>query len=94
MFFYNFFGKLLKIISCSDEKEDDYKLKIVPPGQAPLLGIAETIDDNKSNVDLDNTILIEQPANLANHFIAGAMDIIVAPVNAGAKLYNIGLLKL
>lgn len=83
-------GATAFLASCSDEKEDDYKLKIVTPGQAPLLGIAETIADNKSNVDLDNSILIEEPKNLAGHFIAGAMDIIVAPVNAGAKLYNAG----
>ena len=83
-------GATAFLASCSKEKEDDYKLKIVTPGQAPLLGVSETIADNKSNVDLDNSILIEQPTNLAGHFIAGAMDIIVAPVNAGAKLYNAG----
>lgn len=83
-------GATAFLASCSKKKDDDHKLTIVTPGQAPLLGVSEAINDNKSKFDLDNSILIEQGSNLANHFIFGTMDIIVAPVNAGAKLYNIG----
>lgn len=83
-------GASLVLTSCKKDDKDDYKLKIVTPGQAPLLGVSEAIDKNKANIDLDNSILIEQPTNLPGHFITGAIDIIVAPVNVGAKLYNAG----
>lgn len=83
-------GASLVLASCSKKKDDDHKLTIVTPGQAPLLGVSEAINDNKSKFDLDNSILIESADNLKFHFINGLFDIIVAPVNAGAKLYNAG----
>jgi len=69
---------------------DDYKLKVVCPSGAPIIGIAETVAEFKTteNVDTENVGVL--PNTLAGFFKAGEADIIIAPINAGTKLYNAG----
>ena len=83
---------VLGIASCNKDNSnntkinDDYKLKVVCPAGAPIVGIAEAIGNYKDNVDTEN---VGVAANtLAGFFQAGKSDVIVAPINAGVKLYN------
>ena len=62
-------------------EKDDYVLKVSTPNGAPLMAIAGAKDD----VDLK---LIADTKNLPSIFQANTEDIIVAPINVGAMLYN------
>lgn len=67
---------------------DSYKLKIVCPSGAPIIGIAETVSYFNNNVDKENIGVL--PNTLQGFFTAGESDIIIAPLNLGTKLYNAG----
>ena len=69
-----------------DAINDSYKLKIVCPNGAPIIGIAEAASYYKNNVNDENIGV--QPSTLSGFFNAGDADIIIAPVNLGTKLYN------
>lgn len=65
---------------------DSYKLKIVCPSGAPIIGIAETVSYFNNNVEKENIGVL--PNTLQGFFLAGEADIIIAPLNLGTKLYN------
>ena len=69
-----------------DEINDDYKLKLVCPNGAPIIGVAEAASYYRNNVDAENIGVA--PTTLNGFFSAGEADIIIAPVNLGTKLYN------
>lgn len=72
------------IVSTSSNEStstDDYKLKVSTPNGAPLMAIAGAKDD----IDLK---LIADTKTLPSIFQANTEDIIVAPINVGAMLYN------
>lgn len=83
----------IALASCSkkndnngDEINDDYKLKLVCPNGAPIIGVAEAASYYSNNVDAENIGVA--PTTLNGFFSAGEADIIIAPVNLGTKLYN------
>lgn len=71
--------------------EDDYKLSISCPSGAPLMAISGAVE--VSDIDNKKLTIIEDTTTLPALFQAYKEDIIVAPVNAGTKLYNAGKSK-
>ena len=62
---------------------DDYQLKVAAPSGAPLISLAGAVLEKNYvlNVNLDASAL--QPL-----FVKGEEDVIVAPINLGATVYN------
>lgn len=86
-------GIVLALSACGNQNNtttvvDDYNLKISTPNGAPLIAISGAVE--KSDVTEGNLKLIADTTTLPAIFQAGTEDIIVAPVNVGAKLYNAG----
>lgn len=72
-------GLLVALASCGS---DDYKLSVVAPQGAPAVSVASlAVNDTDSYSFIDAN-------NIAEQFTANEKDIIIAPVNAGAKLYK------
>ena len=71
--------------------EDDYKLSISCPSGAPLMAISGAVE--VSDIENKKLTIIEDTTTLPALFQAYKEDIIVAPVNAGTKLYNAGKSK-
>ena len=75
----------LFLVSCiNQENKDDYKLKVSAPGGAPAIAAAELAttyqDDYEFTLGLGADAL--QPL-----FVNKSSDVIIAPINLGAKLY-------
>lgn len=71
------------LISCG--KKDDYKLSIVAPSGAPAIAIANIAYNQKDDYSLE----INKTADvLQASFLAAEKDIIIAPINLGATMYN------
>lgn len=68
--------------------EDNYNLKISTPNGAPLIAISGAVE--KSDIENEYLKIIADTDALPAIFQAGTEDVIVAPVNAGTKLYNLG----
>lgn len=87
----SFFVLILSILvmlvsSCMDTKEtDDYKLSVSGPSGAPSLALASMC---KSQSDLYSFSLNKDAQALRAEFLANEVDVIVAPINLGATLYN------
>ena len=63
---------------------DDEKLSLVAPQGAPAVAVADLAANSDNNISfIDAGIIGEQ-------FTANEYDFIIAPINAGAKLYNKG----
>ncbi len=74
-------GMILALASCG---KDDYKLSVVAPQGAPAVAVASVAKEAKEDYSFINA------NNIAEQFTANQADFIIAPVNAGAKLYNAG----
>ena len=83
---------LVTLASCNNKTNtnDDYELSIVCPSGAPIVGIASAVNNyegklNKENIGVD-------ASTLQGFFTAteNKSDIIIAPINSGTKLYNLG----
>lgn len=72
----------LSLASCG--AKDDYKITVVAPQGAPAVAVANLAIDDKDNYSFINA------NNISEQFTANDKDIIIAPVNAGAKLYKAG----
>ena len=72
-------GLLVALASCGS---DDYKLSVVAPQGAPAVSVSSLAVN-----DIDSYSFINAN-NIAEQFTANEKDIIIAPVNAGAKLYK------
>lgn len=77
---------LISVISLSsclvDEKET---VKVIAPSGTPTLGIADALNNSESNVDYS---VVAGSDALIGAFTNHNYDIVVAPVNLGAKFYN------
>ena len=74
---------LLSLTSCG--QKDDYKLTIVSPSGAPAISIADLEYNQK---DEYNFVLNKTPDILQASFLGNETDIILAPINMGATMYN------
>lgn len=74
---------LFAVTSCGPK--DDYKLTIVSPSGAPAIAIADLAYNN----DDEYTYELNKDATiLAASFIGNKADVIIAPINLGATMYN------
>jgi len=80
LFIFLFLFSLVGLASCSSN--DDYKITVVAPQGAPAAAVANLAVDNKDNYSFINA------NNISEEFTSKQKDIIIAPVNAGAKLYK------
>lgn len=74
---------LLTMTSCGPK--DDYKLTIVSPSGAPAISIADLAYNQKDEYTFE---LNKSPQILQASFLANQADIILAPINMGATMYN------
>ena len=74
---------LLTLTSCGPK--DDYKLTIVSPSGAPAIAIADLAYNSSEeyNFELNKDATILQAS-----FIGNQTDVIIAPINLGATMYN------
>lgn len=77
-----FLFNILLVSACS--ATDDYKFTVVAPQGAPAVAVASAAIGNEDNFAFINA------NNISEQFTANDKDIIIAPVNAGAKLYKAG----
>lgn len=76
---------LFIILLASCGSKDDYKLSIIAPSGAPAIGIADIAYNQKEEYDLE----INKTADvLQASFLAQDKDVIIAPINLGATMYN------
>ncbi|MBR6071533.1 MAG: hypothetical protein IKP77_01715 [Acholeplasmatales bacterium] len=80
LFIFLFLFNLILLASCSTN--DDYKITVVAPQGAPAVSVASIAVNDKDNYSFIDA------NNIAEQFTANEKDIIIAPVNAGAKLYK------
>lgn len=74
------------LISCGkDNTKDNYKLSVISPSGAPGIAIAEMATNNTESYEFS---LNKTPDVLKSSFLAAKEDIIIAPVNLGATMYN------
>ena len=78
-----FLSLLMSITSCGPK--DEYKLTIVSPSGAPAISIADLAYNHK---DEYNFVLNKTPDILQASFLGNETDIILAPINMGATMYN------
>ena len=77
------------LVACSSKKEeqeiDDQSInyKIVCPSGAPSLALLDIIDED------DNIDIVDGSDVLQAEFVSGEADIIIAPINLGAKLASL-----
>lgn len=83
LFSFLFVVVLMLTTSCS--KKDDYKMSIAAPSGAPAISIAEMCYNQKDNYDFQ----INKTADvLQSMFLSAEADVIIAPINLGATMYN------
>lgn len=78
----------LTLVGCKNEGKtstvvDDYKLSIAAPSGAPLISLARAVEGKDYTLNLNLA-----PAALQPLFVKGETDVIVAPINLGATVYN------
>lgn len=73
---------IIMITGCKDEIEK--KVSIIAPSGTPSLGVASAVIDD----ELFDTNIVSGSDPLVAAFTNATYDIIVAPVNLGAKFYN------
>ena len=71
----------------NDKKEEEQKqeYKVIMPSGTPSISLSSFVDKKEDNITVD-IVLGSDPLTAA--FTSGNYDIIVAPVNLGAKFYN------
>ncbi len=84
--FLSLFIFVLALASCSNKKTETvtetYNYTVVAPSGAPSVALATMAKENK---DAYNFIA---PATIAAQFSSNTADFVIAPINAGAKLYK------
>ena len=76
------------MVGCKKEKEptqESRTLKVILPSGTPLMAIGNLLDDSNFEFEIVNG---QDPLSAA--FLDGEYDIIIAPINLGAKLYLAG----
>lgn len=76
---------LFLIVLASCGSKDDYKLSIITPSGAPAIGIADIAYNQKEEYDLEMNKTADV---LQASFLAQDKDVIIAPINLGATMYN------
>lgn len=82
--FIMLFVTCLGLVSCDNTKKTE-KVKIIVPSGTPTLGVAEALDKHSDLIDYE--IVAGSDALIAG-FTNSSYDIIIAPVNLGAKFYQ------
>ena len=72
------------VVSCAKTKKEE-KVKIIVPSGTPTLGISNALDSHSD--ELEHEIVLGSDALIAG-FTNSSYDIIIAPVNLGAKFYQ------
>lgn len=81
----NVFLLILSLLSLTSIFADEaYQIKVSSPNGAPAIALASMAEKNPENY----TYVAAE--SIAAEFAKGTSDFIIAPVNAGAKLYNMG----
>lgn len=75
---------LVILIGCEDKKPIE-KIKVMLPSGTPLLAIGNLLDDEMFEFDV-----VDGQDPLMAGFTEGNYDLIIAPINLGAKLYLAG----
>lgn len=76
----------LVLVGCSNQnKKDDYKLKVSAPGGAPAIAISELATTYQNDYEIDFGLGADALQPL---FVNKSKDVIIAPINLGAKLYT------
>ncbi|MBQ9124813.1 MAG: hypothetical protein IJY14_03890 [Acholeplasmatales bacterium] len=74
------------LVSCGkEEAKDDYKLSVVSPSGAPGIAIADMATNRADRYEFS---LNKTPDVLSATFLANEEDVIIAPINMGATMYN------
>lgn len=77
---------IILLVSCGNkDAERVNKVSVIVPNGSPYLAIAGLLGND--NVDIE---VVSGPANLQSVLVSGTHDIVIAPVNLGANLYNKG----
>lgn len=83
---------ILFMVGCGEDKGPsvvdkglENEVKIITPLGTPFLAIGGLIDVGKISIES-----VDGPANLTTALITGSYDIVIAPINLGAKLYKAG----
>ena len=74
---------LFALTSC--KTQDSYKLTIVSPSGAPAIAIADLAYNHKEEYNFE---LNKTPEILQATFLGNQEDVIIAPINMGATMYN------
>lgn len=83
--FLSLFIFVLALSSCKgEEAKDDYSITVTAPSGAPSVALATLAQNNK---DAYNFIAAD---TIAAAFGSAQSDVIIAPINAGAKLFKAG----
>ena len=69
----------------SSDIKDDYKLTIVSPSGAPAIAIADLAYNYKDQYNFE---LNKEATILQQSFLGNELDVIIAPINLGATMYN------
>ena len=72
---------LALVSSCGSKKT----YKVLVPNGTPLLGMSSFIEENSENLEYE---VVAGSSALVAGFVNSSYDIIVAPINLGAKMYN------
>lgn len=73
----------MALVGCQQTPENEYKI-IVPSG-TPSITLSHFIENKGENITVD---IVQGSEPLQAAFTSGNYDIVVAPVNLGAKFYN------
>ena len=86
--FVTIFIFMISLASCDSKKEntvvDDYKITVTAPSGAPAVALATLAINNKDNY---NFIAAK---TIGTAFSSDGSDVVIAPINAGAKLFKAG----
>lgn len=74
---------VLTLISCNKKESNIDTLSIAVPGGAPSLSVLDLMYDDKDSIDVLN-----DSAVIKSSFLNESYDLIVAPANIGAQVYN------
>lgn len=84
-----FLSIFITLTSCGEKEEKDLGLEkevsIIVPNGIPYLAIGGLLEYEKVNIES-----VSGPSNLQAALVSGSHDIVIAPINLGANLYNKG----
>lgn len=73
-------------VACNDNKTDSDALTFSAPEGTPALAMLRLVEDNKKIDGKKVNYQVVSPSNIASEMSAASSDIIIMPVNGGAKL--------